>query len=42
MRMKRLSTTSIVAIDAVSEAKASGATWRTLMPARRSGRLVRP
>jgi hypothetical protein len=40
--MNRLSTSSIVAIEAVSDARASGATWRNVMPERSSGRLVSP
>ena len=37
-----LSTTSIVAIDSVSEARAIGITAPSARPARSSGRLVRP
>ena len=37
-----VSTISIVVIESVSEASASGATWRIAMPERTSGRLVSP
>jgi hypothetical protein len=37
-----LPTRSVVVIDALSDAKASGVAWRTVMPERSSDRLVRP
>jgi hypothetical protein len=39
---KMLPTRSVVVIDALSDAKASGVAWRTVMPERSSDRLVRP